>query len=123
MYVPMGRFTNKPARIYRYSLRLDGFVSAYATWYGSQLVTKPFIYDGNELYINFSTSVYGNVRITLRALDGSGELTTAEMFGDSANRHVRFKDGKTPALFKGKPVEMIINMQDAHIYSFKFEEK
>jgi len=123
MYVPMGRFTNKPAKIYRYSLRLDGFVSAYAPWYGSQLVTKPFIYDGNELYINFSTSVYGNVRITLHALDGSGDISTTEMFGDSTNRHVRFKDGNTPAQLRGKPVEMTINLQDAHIYSFKFEEK
>ena len=45
----------------------------------------------------------------------------AEIFGDSTNRKVRFKDGKTPAMFKGKPVVLKIDVKDSHIYSFKFE--
>ena len=44
-----------------------------------------------------------------------------EIFGDSTGRHVRFKGGKTPALLKGRPVIMKMDVKDAHVYSFKFE--
>ena len=65
----------------------------------------------------------GNVKIKIRALDGSGEISTEEIFGDRVNRHVRFKDGKTPALLSGKAVEMTFDLKDAHLYSFKFENE
>ncbi len=121
IYTAHNRFSGRPAEIYRYSLRLDGFVSQFAPWHGTQLVTKPFIYEGKELYINFSTSAYGHMRLTLRTIDGSDSISTGEIFGDSTNRHVRFVGDKTPADLAGKPVIMSIQMRDAHMYSFKFE--
>ncbi len=121
LYSAEHRWFTKPAEIYRYTLRLDGFVSQFAPWHGTQLVTKPFIYEGKELYINFATSSYGYMKITLKAIDGSDSISTGEIFGDSTNQHVRFVGDKTPADLAGKPVVMTIQMRDAHMYSFKFE--
>ncbi len=118
------RWSGEAGEVYRYTIRLDGFVSQNAewdsTWESPALVTKKFIYDGDELYINFATSAYGHMQITLRAEDGSC-IETDEIFGDSTDRHVRFKNGKSPADLKGKPVTMEVRMRDADFYSFKFE--
>lgn len=123
MYVGENRWMGIPGEIYRYSIRLDGFVSQNAsydsTWASPALVTKRFIYDGSELFINFSTSAYGHIAITLKTDDGKS-ISTGEIFGDSTNRHVVFEDG-SPADFAGQPVVMEIYMRDADIYSFKFE--
>ncbi len=122
-YVGENRWMGTPGEIYRYTMRLDGFVSQYvgwdSTWGSPALVTKKFIFDGDELYINFSTSAFGHMQIKLMADDGTW-LETNEIFGDDVDRHVRFKNG-SPKDLKGKPVVMEIKMRDAEIYSFKFE--
>ena len=121
LYIPENRWCEDPVKIYRHTVRLDGFVSLYGPWYGTVIYTKPFIYDGDELYINFATSAYGYVNVQIKALDTGESISTDEIFGDSTGRHVRFKGGKTPALLKGRPVIMKMDVKDAHIYSFKFE--
>ena len=121
LYIPENRWSDEPVKIYRHTVRLDGFVSLFGPWHGTVIYTKPFIFDGDELYINFSTSAYGYLNVQIKALDGSETISTNEIFGDSTNRHVRFKNDKTPSLLKGKPVVMKIEVKDAHLYSFKFE--
>lgn len=121
LYIPENRWCEDPVKIYRHTVRLDGFVSLYGPWYGTVIYTKPFIYDGDELYINFATSAYGYVNVQIKALDTGESISTDEIFGDSTGRHVRFKGGKTPALLKGRPVIMKMDVKDAHVYSFKFE--
>lgn len=123
MYCGENRWMGIPGEIYRYTMRLDGFVSQNAPWDMSwdspALVTKKFIYEGKDLFINFSTSAYGHMVITLRADDGRS-ISTGEIFGDSTNRHVVFENG-SPADLEGQPVVMEIKMRDADMYSFKFE--
>ena len=123
MYCGENRWMGLPGEIYRYTMRLDGFVSQNAAWDSPwdspALVTKKFIYEGKDLFINFATSAYGHMTITLRADDGRS-IYTGEIFGDSTNRHVVFENG-SPADFEGQPVVMEIKMRDADIYSFKFE--
>lgn len=123
MYCGENRWMGIPGEIYRYTMRLDGFVSQNAAWDSPwdspALVTKKFIYEGKDLFINFATSAYGHMTITLRADDGRS-IYTGEIFGDSTNRHVVFENG-SPADFEGQPVVMEIKMRDADIYSFKFE--
>lgn len=49
----------------------DGFVSASSPMAGGSLVTKPIIFAGNALQINFETSANGSVRVELQDLDDS----------------------------------------------------
>ena len=59
------------AHIRRFTLREDGFVSVRADARTGVLTTRPFTFTGNQLEINYSTSVAGSIRIAL--LDEAGE--------------------------------------------------
>ena len=124
MYVPENHWGMIPAKLRRYTMRIDGFVSYHATykpgWFpSSKVVTKPFVFKGSKLSINFATSAAGYIKIKLSGEDN--ELVSMEMFGDSLDRTVVFDNGEAVSL-SGKPITMEIIMSDADIYSFKFDE-
>ncbi len=123
-YTGEKRWSGEAGEIYRYTIRLDGYVSQHADWDSAwdspTLVTKKFIFEGNDLYINFATSAYGHMQIKLRADDGTW-AESGEIFGDSTHRKVIFDEGSPLSELSGKPVTMEIKMRDADIYSFKFE--
>jgi hypothetical protein len=67
----------------------------------------------------FATSAAGHIVIRLHA-DGETRRS-CELFGDSLDRTVPFEDGDVASL-AGKPVTMEIDMRDADIYSFRFDD-
>ena len=101
----------------RYTLRLDGFGSRYAGYKPETLVTKPFIFSGNTMTLNFATSAIGYVLVTLRDLDGNS-ICSCRLFCDRTDRIVDF-DGDLAA-FAGKPAQLEFSFADADIYSFRF---
>ena len=119
MYCAENRWMGKPAQLYRYTLRLDGFVSQNASWYTSKLFTKKLIFEGKDLFINFSTSAFGGIEIRMTGEDGR-QIIAKDVFGDSCNRRVIFENG-SPADFAGTPVTIEFTMCDADLYSIKFE--
>ena len=124
MYAPDNHWGMIPARLRRYTIRMDGFVSYHATyqpgWFPScKVVTKPFVFTGGKLSINFATSAAGYVKIGL--IGESEQLLYVEMFGDSLDRTVDFEGGDVASL-SDKPIRMEITMSDADIYSFIFSE-
>ncbi|MBQ3101212.1 MAG: hypothetical protein IJC50_09500 [Clostridia bacterium] len=112
------RYKDQPCGLYRYEMRIDGFAAKKATLEPQKLVTKPFVFEGKELEINFATSALGYIKFTLRAEDGT-EIHTSEVFGDKIDRIVGFDDGSV-ADFAGKTVVLEAEMSDASLYSFKF---
>lgn len=110
----------RPARdvIVRYTIRRDGFALYRAKYTGASVVTKPFIFYGDELHINFSTSAKGNIYITIEDEEGN-TAKTGEVFGDSDDRRVKF-DSDLKA-FNGKPVRLRFDMKDAKLYAFEFK--
>ena len=105
--------------VYRYTVRLDGFVSRHAGDVEKMLVTKPFRYDGKDMYANISTSARGYIYFTIKSTDGE-VIESCEMFGDSADKKIGFSDGAVEKL-SGKEVFLEMRMLDADIYSFRFE--
>ena len=118
MYVFDNHWGGMPAKLRRHTIRIDGFVSCHATYKPCKVVTKPFIFDGCSLSINFATSAVGYVKIKL--IGEGRELESCELFGDSLDRRVVFETGDMASL-SGMPVRMEIFMRDADIYSFKFD--
>ncbi len=116
-YCMQNRFFSDPPEAWRYSIRLDGFVSRSGQYPEANLVTKPFIFEGKDLFVNFSTSAYGWMRFKLADLDGRS-ISSCETFGDSTDRRVRFNGD--PAEFAGRPVILSVNMFDADLYSIMF---
>lgn len=108
-----------PTRLWRYTLRLDGFVSLHAGAREKTAVTKPFIYKGNALYINFSTSSWGGMYVSLIGEDGT-RYEGPEVFGDAVDRRVRFDDEDAVAALCGKPVTLEFRMRDSDLYSMRF---
>jgi len=105
-------------KLMRYTIRCDGFVSLHAGGQEKIAVTKPFIYDGSNLYINFSTSGRGYLYLTLTGENGE-TAESCETFGNSIDRRVWFPNGSVAAL-AGKPVTLTVRLLDADLYSIQF---
>ena len=122
MYVREGRgyLPWEPFKLHRHAIRLDGFLSWRCDYQPGTVVTKPLIFDGDLLSINFATSALGHVRIRLLSGDGTPieGFDSGKLFGDSVDRPVDFQ-GSLSTL-AGKPVRMEISMSDADLYSFRF---
>ncbi len=118
MLVPIGSWV-EPIQVWRYSIRLDGFVSLHAD--GKQeetIMTKSFTFAGTDLYANVSTSARGYLYFTLQDEDGHS-IDSYEIFGDSCDLKIHFKNGNV-ADFAGKEVTLSIRMRDADIYAIRF---
>jgi len=114
------------SRSRRYTLRIDGFVSAQARSKLGELITKPFKFDGRRLSLNIATSGFGWVKVELR--DAAGKpipgytLDEADIiYGDTLDRTVSWKGKKDVSKLTGRPIRMRFVMREADLYSFKFE--
>ena len=119
MYAVRG-YRSEHVRFWRYSLRLDGFFSWHSDYTGGKVLTKPLIFSGNSLRINFATSGAGSVQI--RLTDPAGNplegYDSGRLFGDSVERRVQFE--KPLEALSGQQIRMEIFMKDADLYAFQF---
>jgi len=118
MFVFRNHWSGEATVLERYALRKDGFVSLHAGIEEKHLLTKPFIFSGNQMKLNFSTSAIGSVHITLIREDGL-KARSCELFGDRTDRVVNFD--RPIGEFEGRSVRMLIELTDADVYSFSFE--
>ena len=112
-------------RISRYVLRTDGFVSINAGYGGGTLTTKPLVFDGGELELNYSTSAAGSVRVEVqddegRAISGFALDECPEMFGDEIGGRVDWGESADLGTLAGRPVRLRFELKDADVYAFKF---
>ena len=120
-------YAQPTSHLHRYSMRLDGFASAQAGYAGGDLVTKPIIFTGKELAVNFGTSAAGSIRLEIQ--DASGQPISGftledanEQIGNEIERVVTWKQGSDVSSLSGKPICLRFVMKDADLYSFKFNE-
>jgi hypothetical protein len=125
LYASEGHPTGISVGIRRYVLRLDGFVSVWASFRGGELFTKPLTFSGARLALNFSTSAAGSLRVELQEPDGKSipGFTLAdcqEMLGDELDRTVNWQEGCDLSELIGQPVCLRFALRDADLYSFQF---
>ena len=110
----------------RYTLRLDGFVSIHAPMSGGVLVTKPMVFAGNALHLNFATSAAGLIRVEIQTPDGT-PITgytledSEDLFGDTIDRSVSWKSGVEVGALTGQPVRLLFELRDADLYAYQFQ--
>ncbi|MCE5345315.1 MAG: hypothetical protein LLG13_03355 [Bacteroidales bacterium] len=119
-------WTDTSSELRRYTLRLDGFVSAYAPMTGGEIITKPFTFTGKNLFLNFSSSAAGDIKIEIQNVNGKPVpgFTLQEappVFGDSIERQVPWKDGADLLKLEGKTIRLRFVLKDADLYSFRFK--
>ncbi|MBI2481024.1 MAG: hypothetical protein HYV60_21035 [Planctomycetia bacterium] len=127
LYAGESYWTGDGSALRRYTLRLDGFVSASASMKGGELITKPLTFKGRELHLNVSTSAAGSARVEIQQPDGTpipgfSLADCNEVFGDSVDRLVTWKNDQALANLAAQPVRLRFVLQDADLYAFQFVE-
>lgn len=110
----------------RYTIRIDGFVALNAPLKGGEVVTKPLIFAGNALSLNFSTSAAGSIRVEIQAPDGKpipgySLADCYEVFGDNLDRVVAWKTGCDLSQLAGQPIRLRFTLKDADLYAIRFQ--
>jgi len=111
----------------RYILRTDGFVSVNAPYRGGTMTTKPFVFAGSKLVINFSTSAAGFIKVEIldqedHAIPRYGLREAQEIIGDEIERVVLWNQISDLQKLVGKSVRLRFTMKDADLYSIRFTE-
>ena len=116
----------------RLILRTDGFVSAHAGYPGGELLTRPLIFEGANLILNYATSAAGSIRLEIQdaqgnPLPGFALEESPLIWGDEIEHTVRWERShakatseKPLARIAGKPVRLRFAMKDADLYSLRF---
>jgi len=120
-------YAQPTAHMRRYSMRLDGFASLHCGYAGGHAITKPVIFAGRELSLNFSTSAAGGVKIGFEDPEGNpipgfSVEDCVMQIGNEIDRKVIWKSGSDVSSLAGKPVRLRFSMKDADVYSFQFTE-
>jgi len=125
LYASEDYWTGNGSALRRYTMRMDGFVSASAPWAGGELITKPLVFEGARLMLNFSTSAAGGVGVELQdaagaPIRGYALADCSEVFGDALARTVTWKEGADVSRLAGKSVRLRFVLRDADVYAFQF---
>lgn len=115
----------KTVHLRRYSLRLDGFASVNAPYNGGEMVTRPLIFTGSRLEINFSTSSAGSIRVELqeaggKPLAGYAIEDAPELVGNHIEKEVTWTQGPDVAHLAGRAVRLRFVMRDADLFALRF---
>ena len=106
-------------------MRIDGISSIHADYKGGKLLTKPFIFKGKELEMNYSTSAAGGIKTAIlnkdnKPYDGFEMNNSIESIGNYINGKVRWKNSEDLSSIEGKVVKLKISIKDANLYSLRF---
>ena len=115
----------KQVGLRRYTLRVDGFVSVYAKMAGGEMVTKPLVFQGRQLAMNYSTSTAGSVRVEIQdekgaPIEGYALGQCPPIYGDAIEEAVKWRGGSDVSKFAGKPIRLRFELKDADLYSIRF---
>ena len=119
------RYCWEDARLVRYAARPFGFSALEAGDGVGTLRTKPVVFSGETLFVNFATAAPGSLRAGLidpetgRYLRGFSPDDCDELFGDALNEPVRFQGGSLAAL-NGRPVAIEFTLRLARLFAFHF---
>lgn len=127
LYATESYWTDDASWLRRFTLRIDGFVSMNAPFSGGEFTTKPFIFEGSALELNFATSAVGSIRVEVQDADGTpvqgATLNDApEIFGDALDSVVPWSESFDLGAHVGTPIRLRFVLKDADLYAFRFKD-
>jgi hypothetical protein len=128
VYATEAYYTGPDSRVRRFTFRVDGFVSASAGDQSGRLLTRPLIFAGNQLELNFDSSAAGSLRVEIQdavgqPIDGFELQSCASIAGDSIQHVVAWKGDADVSMLAGRPVRLLFELRDTNLYSFRFSLK
>lgn len=120
-------YAQPSAHVHRYSLRLDGIASLRAGASDGEMLTKPFVFSGSSLAINFATSAGGGLRFELQRVDGTplpgfSLAESQEQIGNEIERVVTWQSGSDLSAAAGQPIRLRCLLRDADLFAIQFKE-
>jgi hypothetical protein len=117
---------SRPAPLYRYVQRLDGFIAAEAAYTGGTFTTKPFRFQGNRLELNIDTDAVGFAQVGF--LDEKGQPVPGLSVDDCiyingdylAGRVQWLKSGTDVSKLAGRTVQLVFRMRGAKLFAMQF---
>jgi len=111
-------------KLRRFTYRPDGFVSVNAPFRGGEVVTKPLVFSGEHLTLNFSTSAAGSLRVEIqdqagKPIPGFALADCDEVFGDEIERVVSWKKVRDLSGLATRTVRLRFQMRDADLFSLR----
>lgn len=111
-------------RLRRVTVRPWGFVSVCADYSGGEFTTRPLLFGGAQLRINYATSAVGSVQVEVqgadgRPIDGFAVDDMEAMFGDELDAPVSWTNGGDLASLIGRPVRFRFVLKDADVFSIR----
>ena len=107
------------ARLALAKLRLDGFFYIESKNEEGNIITKPFILEGDSIEIN-ADSLSGYIKVEI--LDQSGnKIASSKTYQgyDSIRLNPKWKDHANLRQFKGKTIRLKFTLMNSKIFSFK----
>lgn len=119
-------YAQPTAHLHRYSMRLDGFSSIRSGYTGGTVTTKPFTFQGADLFINYATSAAGEIKIEVldsndNPISGYEMADCQVIIGNEINRKVKWSGDNELKSSEGQTIRLRIQMKDADLFSLKFE--
>ena len=119
-------YAQPTSHLHRYTLRIDGFISLNASYDGGEMSTKPLRFTGDTLFLNFSTSAAGFIKVEILDIEGKSikgfELENAkELIGNEIEKAVSWQGNPDLTKLMDKPVRLRFVMKDADLYSLRFK--
>lgn len=111
----------------RFTLRTDGFASVNAGFDEAELVTRPLIFQGRQLFLNYATSAGGRLRAEIQDVSGNpiAGFTLEDckpLIGDRIEQAVLWTSGKDLGKLAGTPVRIRFVIQEADIFALQFRD-
>lgn len=109
-----------------YYLPVDAFASINAGFDEGEMTTKPLVFSGKELSLNFETSAAGFIRVEIQDAAGkvipgySAEDMKEDLRDNNRGTIVAWKTGSDVSKLAGKPIRLRFVMREADLYSIRF---
>jgi len=118
-------YAQPTAHLHRYSLRIDGFASIHASYEGGEMLTRPFYFSGDTLFLNFSTSAAGFIKVEIlnaqsEVFEGFELENSKETIGNEIEKAVTWNGNPDLLQLTDQPVRLRFVMKDADLYSLRF---
>ena len=114
-------------RIRRGTIRTDGFVSLHAGEMPGEVLTRPLIFSGNRLVVNYATAAVGSVQVELcdeagTPIKGYALADCEVLFGNEIEHTMVWRRKSDIGHLAGRPVRLRIRLDAADLYSIRFAE-
>lgn len=108
----------------RVTVRKHGFASVHAGYAEGSFTTRPLIFSGQQLLLNYSTSAIGFIQVEIadsegRVIDGMSFDDMEPLYGDEIEGAVIWKSGRQLGELEGQPVRIRFRVQDADLYAMR----